>query len=142
MEAEEFLAQRDAVDRKVAQALNEVHEKTQKRLNQRRKPKAPFADGSWVWLMYPKKVGGRKIERWWRGPFQVVQRVGEASYQIRTDKSVLYDVHRDQLKVCVWDVDLGESYPLVFRAADPADQVRDLPGRPRRAHDRCRQRGR
>ena len=75
----------------------------------------------------PGKIGWHKIERWWKGPFQVVQRVGEASYQIRTDKSVLHDVNRDQLKPCVWDMDLGESYPLVFRAADPADQSTTAP---------------
>ena len=49
------------------------------------------------------------------------------SFQIRTDQSVLYDVHRDQLKPCMWDVDLGESYPLVFRATDPAPQRTTAP---------------
>ena len=117
----------EAVDKKIAHALNEAHQKIQQRINGKRKPKAPFEDGSWVWLLYPKKVGGRKIERWWKGPFQVVQRVGEASFQIRTDKSILYDVHRDQLKPCVWDMELGESYPLIFRASDPADQRMTAP---------------
>ena len=117
----------DAVDKKVAHALNEAHRKTQKNINARRKAKEPFADGSWVWLLSLKKVGGHKIERWWKGPFQVVQRTGDASFQIRTDLSVLYDVHRDQLKPCVWDVELGESYPLVFRASDPADQRTTAP---------------
>ena len=56
-----------------------------------------------------------------------MQRVGEASYQIRTSRSVAYDVHRDQLKPCVWDTELGESYPLVFRAADMADQRPQAP---------------
>ena len=126
-EAEQFLAHMEAVDKKVAHALNEAHQKIQSRVNSKRKPKAPFEDGSWVWLLSPKNVGGQKIERWWKGPFQVVQRVGEASYQIRTDRSVLYDVHRDQLKPCLWDLDLGESYPLVFRAGDPAEQRSQAP---------------
>lgn len=121
-ETAEFLARMEAVDKKVAFAINEAHRKVQNRVNAKRKPKALFEEGSWVWLLYPKKVGGRKIERWWRGPYQVVQRVGEASFQIRTDRSVLYDVHRDQLKPCVWDTDFGESYPLVFRASDSSDQ--------------------
>jgi hypothetical protein len=121
-EVGDFLSRTEAVDKKVAEAMNEAHQKVQSRVNNRRKPKAPFEDGSWVWLLSPKKVGGRKIEKWWRGPFQVVQRVGEASFQIRTDQSVLYDVHRDQLKPCVWDMELGDSYPLVFRVSDPTDQ--------------------
>jgi hypothetical protein len=122
MEVQDFLKHMEAMDRKVAQALNDAHDKIQKRVNNKRKAKAPFEDGDWVWLMSPKKVGGQKIERWWKGPFQVVQRTGEASFQIRTDKSVMYDVHRDQLKPCIWDMGLGDSYPLVFRAADASDQ--------------------
>jgi hypothetical protein len=117
----------EAVDKKIAFALNEAHRKVQERVNSKRKPKAPFEDGSLVWLLSPKKVGGNKIERWWKGPFQVVQRVGEASFQIRTDRAVLYDVHRDQLKPCSWDMDLGASYPLVFRQSDPADQRAPAP---------------
>ena len=58
VETEEFLRHMDAVDKKIAHALNEAHEKTQKRLNAKRKPKPPFEDGSWVWLLSPKKVGG------------------------------------------------------------------------------------
>ena len=126
-EAADFFKHMDAIDEKVAHALNEAHQKAQKRINAKRHPKASFDDGSWVWLLSPRKVGGQKIERWWKGPFQVVQRVGEASYQIRTDRSVLYDVHRDQLKPCVWDVDLGASYPLVFRMADRAGQHTQAP---------------
>ena len=112
----------ESTDKKVAVALNESHQKIQQRLDEIRQPKMPFENGSWVWLLSPKKVGGKKIERWWKGPYQVVQRVGEASFHVRTDRSVLYDVHRDQLKPCHWDMDLGESYPLVFRAADPSEQ--------------------
>ena len=40
---------------------------------------------------------------------------------------MFYDVHRDQLKPCVWDLELGASFPLVFRAADPADQRTQAP---------------
>ena len=63
-----------------------------------------------------------KVEKWWQGPYQVVQRVGGQSYQIRTDKCLNYDVHRDQLKSCTWDPDLGEWFPLVFRRSDPSEQ--------------------
>ena len=113
--------------KEIAFALNEAHRKVQKRVNSKRKPKVPFEDGAWVWLLSPKKVGGNKIERWWKGPFQVFQRFGEASFQIRTDRSVLYDVHRDQLKPCEWDMALGESYPLFFRQSDPSDQRATAP---------------
>ena len=119
--------QHGGIGQKIATALNDDNQKVQERVNGKRKAKTPYEDGIWVWLLNPKKVGGNKIERWWRGPFKVVQRVGEASYQIRTDRCVLYDVHRDQLKPCLWDVELGESYPLVFRASDPADQRTSAP---------------
>ena len=63
------------------------------------------------------------MERWWKGPFQVAQRVGENSYQVAFERGALMDVHRDQLKPCRWDVELGESYPLVFRNTDPTAQL-------------------
>ena len=69
-EADTFLRHMEAVDKKVAYALNEAHRKIQQRVNNKRKPKAPFEDGCWIWLLSPKKVGGQKIERWWKGPFQ------------------------------------------------------------------------
>ena len=126
-ESADFVRRMELVDRKVAQALNDAHQRVQARVNSKRQAKAPFEDGSWVWLLNPKKVGGNKLGRWWRGPFQIVQRVGETSYQIRTDKSVLYDVHREQLKPCLWDMELGESYPLVFRQTDPTEQRATAP---------------
>ena len=70
----------------------------------------------------PKKWDVKKIEKWWKGPYQVVQRVGRASFQVRTDRSVLSDVHYDHLKPCHLDMDLEESYPLVFRSAEPSEQ--------------------
>ena len=94
-EADTFIRHMEAVDKNVAYALNEAHRKIQQLVNNKRKPKAPFEDGCWVWLLSPKKVGGRKIERWWKGAFQIVQMVGEASYQMRTERRFLYDFHRD-----------------------------------------------
>ena len=68
METEVFLRQVEAVDKKVAHALNEAHKKVENRLNKKRTAKAPFADGSWVWLLNPKKVGGNKIDRFFQCP--------------------------------------------------------------------------
>ena len=87
------------------------------------KPKPPFANGTWVWVLKPPAVGGNKVERCWKGPYQIAERVGDQSYRVTTDKGTVTDVHRDQLKPCVWDVELGESYPLVFRKSDPTAQL-------------------
>ena len=44
-EADTFIRHMEAVDKKVAYALNEAHRKIQQRVNNKRKPKAPFEDG-------------------------------------------------------------------------------------------------
>jgi transposase InsO family protein len=54
-EVGDFLSRVEAVDKKVAEAMNEAHQKVQSRVNTKRKPKAPFEDGSCVWLLYPKR---------------------------------------------------------------------------------------
>ena len=64
-EAEEFVERMKALDTKMALALNEAHKKDQAERNRRRKPKPPFSANSWVWLLRPKQVGGKKVERWW-----------------------------------------------------------------------------
>ena len=55
--------------------------------------------------MVPKtKVGGGvKLQSWWQGPFKVVERVGQRSYQLRTPQGEIFGAHVDQLKSCDWD---------------------------------------
>ena len=53
-----------------------------------------------------------KLDTWWIGPTQVVQRTGELSYQVLSKPGVLHDVHHDQLKLYVEDVVEGDSVEL------------------------------
>jgi hypothetical protein len=126
-DAEEFLDQMRALDTKLAEALNAAHARVAQERNKRRQVKNPLKKGTWVWLLKPRQVGGFKAERWWRGPYQIVQRTGVNSYQVHTERGTAYDVHRDQLKICNWDTSLGEGVPLAFRQSDPTDQLEKHP---------------
>ena len=91
------------IDVKIAGKIGESHEKIARRANLRRMKRPPYAIGDWVWLIRPKPVGGVKLQTWWRGPYLVEARVGEASYKIKIPQRGLLEVHADQLKPCVWE---------------------------------------
>ena len=94
-EAEEFMDRMRVMDTKIAHALNEAHKRIQDGRNKKRKEKPPYATDAWVWLLKPRQVGGRKVERWWRGHYQIAKRTGENSYQVVNERGTLYDVHWD-----------------------------------------------
>ncbi len=76
-----------------------------------------------MWLQRPKGVTGPKLEHWWTGTYRVHARTGQSSYALTLGPNQLQDAHADQLKPCTWDINLGESYPLVWRKSkDPLAQ--------------------
>ena len=71
---------------------------------------AGFELGQAVWLFTPKKKVGRtpKLQRWWDGPFAVLQRINDVTYKVqRTAREKSQIVHRNQLKCYRGDVQLG-----------------------------------
>ena len=89
--------------RELQKKMNEAHEKIARQVNARRKSRGPYKVGEYVWLLKPKSVGGVKLESWWKGPYQVRARVGQASYKLYIPQRGLLEVHADQLKTCMWD---------------------------------------
>lgn len=64
----------------------------------------PYKEGDMVWL-YNRAVPqgqARKLHHPWTGPFKVLERIGEADYQIREvyGKKAPTVVHFDRLKPC------------------------------------------
>lgn len=68
-EAEEFLESMRALDKKIADALNAAQAKVEAERNKKRPVKAPFTNGTWVWLLKPRQVGAEKVEKCWKGPY-------------------------------------------------------------------------
>ena len=64
------------VDKTVAKKLNDAHRKLQESRNAKKKGRTPYQVGEWVWLLRPTSVGGHKLQSWWKGPYQVMDRVG------------------------------------------------------------------
>ena len=118
LSAVEFCRLTEENDRRIAHALNEAHAKAQTLINSRRTPRPPFAPGDWVWLQRPRGVTGPKLDHWWTGPYRVKARTGQSSYELTLGPNQTHDAHLDQLKPCQWDMELGDSYPLVWRRAD------------------------
>ena len=115
VQASDWFDRMKFLDEHVAQALNEAHAELQKSLNARRRERPPFRVGDWVWYQRPRSVGGVKLQSWWQGPFKVVERVGQRSYQLRTPQGEVFDAHLDHLKPCEWDdpdsPGVGMEYP-------------------------------
>ena len=113
-EASDFFAEMKHIDEEVARFMSEAHEKWANRINAHRKAGTPPAVGDWVWYLRPREVGGNKLQSWWLGPYKVVERVGERSYQVRTPRGEVLDVHLDQIKPCHWEMPESSGIPLQY----------------------------
>lgn len=91
-------------------------------INARRKAREPPQVNDYVWVLRPKSVGGNKTKTWWEGPYPVVKRVGESSYQIRLPNGTPKDVHMDQIKPFIGELLQEGGRPLIFHGTDPKKQ--------------------
>lgn len=69
-----------------------------------------FDIGSKVWLYTPKRTKGisPKFQKWWTGPYTVLKKFSDVTYQIGKDKNRLV-VHVDRLKTCICREETSES---------------------------------
>lgn len=118
-EAQEFFDHQQEMDRYIAEKINRHHEKLAAKLNAKRLKRPPYEVGAWVWLRRPKMVGGVKLQIWWKGPYQVLRRVGDCSYVLRLPLNETLEVHADQLKACIWEALDSQGVPM---AAPPAPE--------------------
>ena len=118
-DAAEFFDHVAELDIKIAKALNHAHQKIAQYANLRRHARPPYKVGDWVFVRRPKGVGGHKLQTWWRGPFEVLERKGADSYVVRDSIHGPLDVHADQLKICVWEKLDDQGVPLQYPPIDP-----------------------
>jgi hypothetical protein len=114
--AQAFFDRMDDLDKRVAQVLNQQHWQEARRINASRPKPSAYQPGDRVWLLRPKDSAVSKLDTWWVGPTQVVQRTGDLSYQVWTKPGVLHDVHHDQLKPYVDYVVAGDAVELFHHA--------------------------
>lgn len=121
-EASDFFRKMEKLDQVIAEKMTEAHEKIARQVNARRHKRPPYMAGDWVWLARPKSVGGVKLQTYWRGPYKVESRVGQASYKIKIPQKGLLEVHADQLKPCIWELTGEITQVLVY---PPLDNPKD-----------------
>ena len=101
----------------------ETEHKRQKSIYDRKVHGEPYSEGDLVWLYTPAVPSGqsRKLHRPWKGPYKVVERLGDATYKLQGTRGRRPQiVHFDRLKPCPPNVRLANE-PRPERPA--ADEV-------------------
>ena len=101
----------------------ETEHKRQKSIYDRKVHGEPYSEGDLVWLYTPAVPSGqsRKLHRPWKGPYKVVERLGDATYKLQGTRGRRPQiVHFDRLKPCPPNVRLANE-PRPERP--PADKV-------------------
>ena len=103
--------------RDVAKANCEAHQDYYKKIYDRNAKEGTLAIGSKHWLFMPqaKKGVNKKLRNIYAGPFYIVEQTSDTNYKIRdvkTNKMLIYSVHRSRLKKCDNFRDVFESDEL------------------------------
>eukprot|EP00731_Ephydatia_muelleri_P022337 Em0014g928a len=88
----------------------ETEHKRQKSIYDRKVHGEPYSEGDIVWLYTPAVPSGqsRKLHRPWKGPYKVVERLGDATYKLQGTRGRRPQiVHFDRLKPCPPNVRLA-----------------------------------
>ena len=127
------------LDQKVAEVLNEKHDRMVESTNKNRREKKPMQIGSKVWVYKPTKVGGHRLESRWWGPARVVKQVGESSYEVQWESDRIQIVHLDDLKLWEeppsreeeeeeeWGLRAEHRYEAQLEEEEPAEEQLDRP---------------
>ena len=93
------------------------------------KRRGPFKVGERVWVRRPTSAAGVKLDTYWVGPARVMERISSHGYKVQVRPGVLRDVHVDQLKPCVVDLEIGEATPLYYyRTSEKEREVEEIKG--------------
>ena len=112
-DAQAFLSRMGEIDAKVAQALNETHERRAHSENAKRPEAEIFKTGQRVWYRRPEGSGD-KLDSRWLGPALVLCRVAENSYEIQITEDRTIRAHTSFMKPYVTDAFVGQPKPLFF----------------------------
>jgi len=100
--------------RLVRENLQKAAERQKRQYDMRVRP-ALFKSGDVVWYFYPRRRQGRsaKWQRFYTGPFTVLEQLGPVSYRIqKTPRSSPFVTHVDKLKLCMRGIEGGNSRPI------------------------------
>ena len=92
------------MDQEIAKELNEYHKRVAEKLNWKR-PTDPYVYkiNDHIWVKRPNETGGIKLDTRWHGPYRIVRRTGEHSYEAKMADLTLSDIHVSQTKPCHWE---------------------------------------
>ena len=74
-------------------------------------------------MLRPKTIGGNKLETWWLGPANVIQRVGLSNYKVIHKPGETWDEHIDSMKPYIEDDLIGTGVPLYFHKGTTKSSV-------------------
>ena len=119
-----FVERQKTIDAKVAQILNEMHEKEAQWVNRHRKPSPSFQVGQKVWYLRPED-SGTKVDSRWLGPCLVKGRIGEESYEVEVKPG--RQIHTTARFLKAWQENTfgGPSLPLFFHQQTVIDEEAD-----------------
>ena len=98
-DAKQFFDRLENIDKTVSQTLNFVHKNRQEAENKNRKNVPPYSKGDWVWVLRPRSSPQTtKLDTWWVGPAEVLDRVGDQSYVVQISPTRTFEVHTSHMK--------------------------------------------
>jgi len=112
-DAQAFFQRMSVLDQKVAQTLNQMHERQADRVNKTRSDMSPLPVGSKVWYRRPEN-SGLKLDSRWIGPAVVKKRHGDRSYLIEIKQGCVMKSHRSFLKLYQEPPVFGKGVPLFY----------------------------
>ena len=117
--ADEFIRSRRKFDEAVAKVLNFKYEEASKKSEENVRGKKALEVGQRVKYLLPKEthLSTVKMEPRWAGPYKILRRLGEHSYEVEVAPGKTTEAHRDQLAEWVDDVFIGKPTPLYYYAA-------------------------
>jgi hypothetical protein len=123
--AAEFLDRMGRLDAQLSQALNALHARRAESTRVGRTPERDYQLQDLVWVLRPPILGTEKrLTSRWRGPWQIVQRVGEHSFILMTPEGDFRGVHDSQMKPYQGDPYGEEGELLSFRKDEEAVPAR------------------
>ena len=112
-DSQAFFRRMKTIDQYVAKNLNDKHEKSIQRYNQKWSDQTIFEQEEKVWYRRPEN-SGHKLDSRWLGPALIIGREGEHSYIIQVKPEVQMKAHQNLLKKYVNEKVFGQALPLFY----------------------------
>ena len=101
----QFFDKQNRVDKEIADMLNQKHLVRQEQININRQASNPYKKGDWVWVLRPRSSPQTtKLDTWWVGPTEVLDRIGKESYIVQIKPERTFEVHTSHMKPYVKEI--------------------------------------